>query len=311
MADPHIITDDQIVNLLDTLDIRGCLERMFLSQAYGRAMQPPQTISLFPDDAGDFITYLGVLADDGVFGAKLSPYIPSGGDALVTAWTVLMSMKTGQPLLLCDSKRLTTERTAATTIIAAEKLARPDSRVLTIVGTGAVGMAHLRYAAGIRNWSELRLASPNALSREDLPKEVKGIPVHIYDNADLASAGADVVMLCTSSGEPVIDAAALASTTLITSISTNVSNAHEIDPALLHDLDVYCDYRGATPTSAGEMKLAAAAGWDAAQIRGDLPELMRGEAPAPSWQRPAFFRSIGLGLEDVAAAYAVLSALRN
>lgn len=310
MSVPHIITDDQIVTLLGKLDIRRCLERMFTSLAQDKATQPPQTLSLFPGDSGDFITYLGVMTDDGVFGAKLSPYIPNGGKAIVTAWTVLMSMETGQPLLLCDAKRLTTERTAAATVIAADKLARKEARILTVVGTGAVGLAHLRHAATIRNWSELRLASPVALTQDALPKEVAGIPVRLYDNADLAAAGADVVMLCTSSGTPVINAAALAPTTLITSISTNVANAHEIDPSLLANLDVYCDYRRTTPASAGDMKLAAAVGWLPEQIRGDLPELMAGTATAPSWQRPAFFRSIGLGLEDVAAAFAVLSAIR-
>ncbi|MBN9046347.1 MAG: ornithine cyclodeaminase family protein [Rhizobiales bacterium] len=310
---PIILDDAAIRKLLGKLDIRGLLERMFRSLGEGTATQPPQTLSLFPANAGDFITYLGVLAGEKVFGAKLSPYIPADGKALVTAWTVLMSMETGEPLLLCDSKRLTTERTAATTAIAADLLARPDSRTLAIVGTGAVGQAHLRYAENIRQWQEVRLYSRHAHERSELPDRLStGCPVRLAADADAAIADADVVMLCTSSGTPVIDTKLLRRNALVTSISTNAANAHEIDPAALAGFDVYCDYRATTPASAGEMKLAAAAGkWSPDRLRGDLPELMTGRAEKPSGERPAFFRSIGLGLEDIAAAVAALAAARG
>lgn len=312
-AQPRILNASDIDDLVGRIDVRGVLEDMFRSLADGQAVQPPQTVSLFPGNNGDFITYLGVMAGQNVFGAKLSPYIPGEGKALVTAWTLLMSMESGEPLLLCDSMRLTTERTAATSVIAADHLAGEDAGVLTIIGTGAVGLAHLRYAQAIRPWSEIRLCSPSAAGKPDLPKRTEqGTPIVIGTDANAAAAGADVVMLCTSAGEPVIDVTGLKPGAVVTSISTNVPNAHEVDPAALNGLDVYCDYRATTPASAGEMKLAAAAGtWSAEALRGDLPELVAGRAAAPSGDRPVFFRSIGLGLEDVAAALAVLRGLED
>ncbi|MBY4859035.1 ornithine cyclodeaminase family protein, partial [Burkholderia contaminans] len=121
---------------------------------------------------------------------------------------------------------------------------------------------------------------------------------------------ADVVMLCTSSGTPVLGDGMLTRPALVTSISTNVARAHEIPPAWLPDMDVYCDYRHTTPASAGEMQIAAAEhGWDAARIAGDLPALVAGTCPAPSYARHAFFRSIGLGLEDIAIAHALYTHL--
>jgi len=312
MTQPIVLGEAEIEALLPKVDIRSVLERMFRSLADGNAVQPPQTLSLFPKDAGDFITYLGVLADEKVFGAKLSPYIPGDGKALVTAWTLLMSMETGTPVLLCDSKKLTTERTAATSVIAADVLAPKDASILTIVGTGPVAMAHLRYAKNIRGWKEVRIASPNIDRRADLPASISsGVAVTRYTDADKAVEGADVVLLCTSSGKPVINAKSLSKAAVVTSISTNVANAHEIDPAALQGFDVYCDYRATTPASAGEMKLATAAGqWSVDALKGDLPELLAGRAELPSRQKPAFFRSIGLGLEDISAAVALLAAAR-
>lgn len=310
MHQPIVLSEDAVDRLLAKVDVRSAIERMFLSLGQRQAVQPPQTVGLFPGTGGDFITYLGVLAPEKVFGAKLSPYIPRDGKALVTAWTVLMSMETGTPLLLCDAGKLTTERTAATTAIAVDRLARADAEILTVVGTGPVGLAHLRHAAGLRRWREVRLCSPSARDRPGLPDALAdGTPIRILTEADEACAGADAVLLCTSSGRPVIDVSALSDGALVTSISTNAADAHEIDPAALSRLDVYCDYRATTPASAGEMRLAAAAGtWSADRLVGDLPELLGNRAPAPSGTRPVFFRSIGLGLEDVALAAAILKA---
>ena len=312
MMQPIVLGEAEIEALLPKVDIRSVLERMFRSLADGNAVQPQQTLSLFPRDAGDFITYLGVLADEKVFGAKLSPYIAGEGKALVTAWTMLMSMETGTPILLCDSKKLTTERTAATSVIAADLLAPKDASILTIVGSGPVAAAHLRYAHSIRAWKEVRIASPNIERRADLPAAIdSGVSITKYTDADKAVDSADVVLLCTSSGKPVISTNVLSKAAVVTSISTNVANAHEIDPAALKDFDVYCDYRATTPASAGEMKLAVAANqWSVDALKGDLPELLAGRAELPSRQRPAFFRSIGLGLEDIAAAVALLAAAR-
>ena len=90
---------------------------LVLALAAGHAVQPPQQLVEFPAGKGDFINYGGVLAEDRVYGVKTSPYIVREQGPLVTAWTLLMSMQTGQPLLLCDAGELTTARTAATTAV--------------------------------------------------------------------------------------------------------------------------------------------------------------------------------------------------
>jgi L-arginine dehydrogenase len=99
---------------------------------------------------------------------------------------------------------------------------------------------------------------------------------------------------------------------LITSISTNVANAHEIAPSALSQMDVYCDYKATTPASAGEMKLASEqANWTSAEVKGDLADLVNQDVEKPSYQKPVFFRSIGLGLEDIAMAYGIWTQLES
>jgi L-arginine dehydrogenase len=317
---PFIVQHDAVRDALPALDVRGALAGMFRALHREQAVQPPQSLTLLPGNAGDFITYLGAIAEAKVFGAKLSPYLVTHAQPIITAWTALMSMETGQPLMWCDAGLLTVERTAGATALAVEHLAAPGARRLAIVGTGALGHAHLRHIAPLRPWESIRVFSPGlAAHAQDAAHAgtaaqraavtaVTALDPRVSVSATLEDCvrDADVVALCTSSGTPVLADGMLNKPALITSISTNVANAHEVPPAWLPDMDVYCDYRRTTPASAGEMKLAAELhGWSAQNVVADLPELVSGNAKLPSYRRHALFRSIGLGLEDVAIAYAL------
>jgi L-arginine dehydrogenase len=290
------------------------MREAFRSLGGGTAVQPPQTLTLLPQDAGDFITYLGVLAEAKVFGAKLSPYLSRPGGGLVTAWTVLMSMETGQPILLCDSKQLTVERTAATTALAVDLLAPQSAARLSVIGAGPVAKAHIRHIQRLRQWRDIRIYSRNFARSPEGGEVMALIDDRIQPETTLHRAidDADVILLCTSSGTAIIDPVSLRKPALITSISTNAPKAHEVPPGSLGDMDVYCDYRATTPSSAGEMQIAMAEyGWSATSVVGDLPELTTGTAALPPYDRHVFFRSIGLGLEDIAMAHALAHLAQN
>jgi L-arginine dehydrogenase len=296
--------------VLPKVDTLGAMRALFSELGQGQAVQPAQTLTLFPEDKGDFITYQGASTGANLFGAKLSPYLVQPGAPIITAWTVLMSMETGQPLMLCDSGELTTERTAGTTALAVDHLAKPEAKTLTIIGSGKGAQAQLRHTLALRDWSEIRVFSPSLAQNSALQQQWQALDPRVSCAGTAADAGqgADVVLLCTSSGTPVFDTTAVTPGTLVTSISTNVANAHEVDPAFLADAEVYCDYRATTPASAGEMKLATEAGWSASAICGDLAELQTEACPTPTGDKPVFFRSIGLGLEDIFMARAVYDA---
>ena len=309
---PIILNADQVSALIGKIDLAAELRAMFVELGQKQAVQSAQTVTLFPEDRGDFITYMGAQGQSGVFGAKLSPYLVTGGKPIITAWTVLMSMETGQPLLLCDAGQLTTERTAGTTALAVELLANPKATRLAIIGAGSVAQAHYRHVKGLRDWQTVRVYSPGLGSDDTKQGNWRNLcsDVSFAASAEAAAADADVVMLCTSSGTPVIESSAFGANTLVTSISTNVAQAHEVTPEWLTTAQVYCDDRATTPNTAGEMVLAAQNhGWTAEAILGDLAELTNGAAPKPDAGKPSFFRSVGLGLEDIAAAQAVLRCL--
>lgn len=297
---------------LDHKDVKAALRSAFAGLATGTSVQPSQTVTVFPGDAGDAIFYPGALLDAGIIGVKISPYLASlarAGQSPVTAFTLLLSAETGQPVLLCDSLALTTVRTAATTSLALDYLIPDDAKRLTIIGSGPVATTHLDYVAHQHPWEHISIYSPaladpahtmHANRRSAI--DALGLDVTVSNSAAQAAEGADVILLCTSSGKPVLDSEHITNAKVVTSISTNVPGAHEIDPKILTDLDVYCDYRLTAPTTAGDLILAADHGWTADAVVADLPELITGAAARTLTSGTRYFRSTGLGVEDLAIA---------
>lgn len=306
------LTEKEVLEVLPKVDVFSTVEAMFGALGRNEAVQPKQVQTLFPDDKGDFINYSGVWMSAGVYGLKTSPFIVQEKGYTVTAWTLLMSAQTGEPLLLADSSRLTLERTAATTAVAVKYLAKEDAKHLAVIGSGAQALAHIRYVNGLRKWESIRVWSLNSHELSEDKKEAfrqagNGL-VEFADTKAQALEGSDVILLCTSAADAVIHAKDIEGAPLITSISTNAACAHEIDPAMLSSMDVYCDCTATTATVAGEMKLAIEAGsWKPEDVKGDLGALVNHTAPAPAYDKPVFFRSIGQGLEDVAVALAVFN----
>ncbi|MGH8354516.1 MAG: ornithine cyclodeaminase family protein, partial [Pseudomonas sp.] len=270
-AIPFVIQQAEARRLLAQIDVHQAMRKMFGDLASGTAVQPAQQLVEFPNASGDFINYLGVLAEERVYGVKTSPYIKRDQGALVSAWTLLMSMDSGQPLLLCDAGELTTARTAATTAVAVEALAPQQATRLAVIGSGPVARAHLHHVKGLRDWQSIRLYAPSLAQYTPAERaELSALDprLQLSGSLDEAVAEAEVILLCTSSASPVLDPRRLSQAALITSISTNAPRAHEVPPQTLSEMAVYCDYRATTPGAAGEMLLAAEQhGWERASIR--------------------------------------------
>lgn len=309
MSPQPLLLDDRAVaqRLPEPAAVQAALRRAFADLAAGTVQQPPQTLLPLPDGASDVIVYPGTLAQPGLAGVKLSPYLahrPAG--QRVTAWTLLLSTDDGQPVLLCDSARLTVERTAGTTAVAVDALAPASARTLAVVGAGPVGLAHLRHLAAVRPWQRVLVSSPAlAAGHPGRLDALRALPLEVEVAADAAAAArdADVVCLCTSAAQPVLDLADTRDDALITSLSTNAPGAHELSGDDVARCAVYVDSRGGAPAAARELQALLEDG--RLDVVADLAELVSGTAPARPAGR-AFFRSVGLGLEDLAVAALLL-----
>jgi L-arginine dehydrogenase len=306
-----ILDADQVAQAVASIDVMNVLREAFVGLADGSCVQPQQTVAELPGAAGDAIYYPAVTGHGDSIGVTVSPFLAGlaeAGQPPVTAYTLLLSIENGLPTLLCDSMPLIAARTGATTALAVSRLATDAHRRLAIVGAGPIAESHARFATKARTWDSIAVHSrtiddpASAARRKAMAAAAPGAT--FVTSLDEAASDADVVMLCTSSANPVLDPMTLRAGALVTSVSTDGPNAHEVPPAAIPSMDVYCDYRATTPHAAGEMVLAAERhGWSPDSVVADLPELLSGrKKPTGDPARVSFFRSIGLGIEDIALA---------
>ena len=131
-------------------------------------------------------------------------------------------------------------------------------------------------------------------------------------SAQAAVADADVVVLVTSAKEPVVRDEWIADGTHICAVGACRPTQREMDAALVARGDLYVDSREAALVEAGDIVLAIKDGAiGAAHIRGELGEVTSRKIDGRrSIDRVTIFKSLGLAVEDVAAAHVVYERAR-
>ena len=133
-------------------------------------------------------------------GTKLVAFYPHNtGVPTHHATILLFKPETGEPLATMDGRLITEVRTAAVSAVATERLAKPNSSVLGIIGSGVQARSHLEALRLVRDFGEVRVWSPNR--SVEFARE-RG--VHAAASAEEAVQGADVVVTATTSQTPVL-----------------------------------------------------------------------------------------------------------
>lgn len=174
------------------------------------------------------------------------PANPARGLQTVTAFGVLADVATGYPLFLSEMTLLTALRTAATSALAARHLARPESSVMAMAGTGSQAEFQalaVRAATGI-NTLRIHDTDPEAMAKLSRNLAPMGFEVVPCTSTAEAVAGADVVTTCTAdkSLARVLDAAMVAPGTHVNAIGGDCPGKTEIDPQLLEQSTVVVEH---------------------------------------------------------------------
>jgi ornithine cyclodeaminase/alanine dehydrogenase-like protein (mu-crystallin family) len=203
----------------------------------------------------------------------------------------------GTPLALMDGAYITAMRTAGCAALSVKHLARTDAHVLTIIGAGVQGAAHLKMCSRVRDFNEVRIASYYFADAQKLAQTYPG--AHAVQNFEEAVKGADVVCLCTTSSTPVIEADWIAPGAHITSVGYTPPGS-ELPSEIITRARLFVETRRSfEPPPAGCSELA---GLDPAS--GDeMGEVLLGKRPGrQSKEEITLYKSMGHAIEDLAAA---------
>jgi ornithine cyclodeaminase/alanine dehydrogenase-like protein (mu-crystallin family) len=300
-----ILGHDDVVAALAPDPCAEAMAEVLAAHARGEAFFPLRNVVAPPGANGFFGLMPGWRGAHGdvpaAFGCKaivLIPTNPSRGLDTHQGTVTLFDGETGVPTAILDASAVTAIRTAAVTAAATRALARAGAEVLAILGTGVQGEAHLRAMGS--DFKEVRTYSPS---------QIGGAA-----SAEEAVRGADVVVTATSSREPVLKREWLAPGAHVNAVGASMPAARELDVATVAASALFCDSRESLRNEAGEFQLALKEGAIAGEehVRAELGEVLAGVRPGRTDdEQLTVFRSLGLAIEDLAAAQLAVATARE
>ncbi len=298
------------------LPMRACIDLMagvLRALAEDRALNPLRQAIRLPGGRGILGLMPGALAEPATFGLKCVSVFPGNHGTPYDShqgFVLLFEPEHGRPLALVEASEITAIRTAAVSGVATRLLAQEDARELALLGSGVQARTHLAAMLAVRGIRRARVWSPTARNREAFAERESarhGIAVEAAGSAKEAVAGADVVCTTTSASQPVLHGARLAPGCHVNAVGSSIASARELDTEAVVRSRLFVDRRESTLNEAGDFlfpRREGAIGDD--HIRGEIGELLLGRvAGRRSDDEITLFKSLGLAVEDLAAAHHV------
>ena len=291
------------------------VEKVFAAMARGVARNFPVVREALGHADALYGFKSGFDGADMVLGVKSGGYWPhNAGKGLTNhqSTVLLFDPDTGRLEAAVAGNYLTAVRTAAASAVSIAHLARPEARVLGMVGAGHQSAFQLRAAAEQRPFERVLAWNPHP---EMLPRlagvaaEI-GLPFEAVERARLG-AEADVIITITSAYEPLLKAEWIRPGTHIACMGTDTRGKQELAPEILAGASVFTD-EVAQSVSIGEAQHAVAAGLLSKAEIVPIGEVINGDHPGRrSAGEITVFDGTGVGLQDLAVAGAAVRRARE
>jgi thiomorpholine-carboxylate dehydrogenase len=211
----------------------------------------------------------------------------------------LVDPETGTPLAIMDGRLITEMRTAAVSAAATKLLASSDAKVLAILGSGVQARSHVEALRLVRKFQETRVWSPTREHAERFAREIGAKAT----SAQEAVRGADVIVTVTNSKTPVLKGSWLKPGCHVNAIGACRPDWRELDDEAMSNV-VLVDSREGAAKESGDVILSGT------KIYAELGEALVGKVPLRA-SETTIFKSLGMAVEDIAAAMLVYRATAN
>jgi len=228
------------------------------------------------------------------------PFNPSRGYQTVTAFGVLADVHNGYPVFLAEMTLLTALRTAATSALVARALARPDSQVMAMIGSGSQSEFQALAFRELLGINRLRIWDTDPASMQKFVRNLAplGFEIEVATSGTDAVRGADIVTTCTADKA---NAVVLADIDVVAGVHINAIGGDcpgktELDAAILDRSTVFVEYPPQTRIE-GEIQQRDAA-FPVTEVWSVLAGLSAGRV---SPEQVTVFDSVGFAMEDFSA----------
>jgi alanine dehydrogenase len=302
----HVIGADEIHRLLDYPGLIAALREMFRAGCEV-PLRHHHTVAV-PGGAPGTLLLMPAWRSGSSLGIKIVTVFPDNAKRSLPAVSgtyVLLDAVTGAPQALLDGTALTLRRTAAASALAADFLARPDSAVHLMVGTGALAPHLVAAHRTMRPIREIRIWGRNAAKAAALAERltVSGIAAVAVPDLAEAVATADIVTCATLATEPLIRGEWLRPGMHLDLVGGYTPQMREADDATVRRARVYIDTEAALQEAGDLVQPSRSGVLSREAIAGDLFGLARGHSFGRRDDAEITrFKSVGTALEDLAAA---------
>ena len=300
----------------ELLPMNSCVALMrdaLTALSRGDAVLPLRSKMFLPDQSGLLGLMPGYLGDPQSFGLKVVAVMPGNHGTPYDSHqgvVMLFGVEHGEPLAILDASAITAIRTAAASAAATDVLARRDAGDLAIIGSGVQARTHLLAMKEVRPLRRVRVWSRSRAHAERFAlEEAKsaGVAIEVAEGAEAAVKGADLICTTTSSKEPVLEGKWLAAGAHVNAVGACFPNAREVDTEAIRRARLYTDCRESCVMEAGDFIIPRNEGaFDDAHLVGEVGEVFLGRIPGRrSPDEITFYESLGVAVEDLAAAHAI------
>lgn len=297
------------------LTMPACIEVMaevLRATSRGDAVLPLRAAVWMPDRTGMIGLMPGYLATPASLGLKVVSIFPGNhGTAHDSHQGVVMLFDTahGTPIAILDASSITAIRTAAVSGVATRALAREDAGDLALLGAGVQAATHLAAMRAVRTLRRVRVWSRNRARAEQF---AAAHGVEAVATAQAAVADADLICTTTAAREPILEGAWLAPGAHINAVGACFATARELDTAAIVRARLIVDRRESALAESGDFLIPRAEGAITDHhIAGELGEVLLDRIPGRrDRDEVTVFDSLGIAVEDLAAAHYVYSRAR-
>jgi ornithine cyclodeaminase/alanine dehydrogenase-like protein (mu-crystallin family) len=273
------------------------MEKALMDFSAGKVIQPVRSV-ITVDPPGGFFGLMPARTPEGL-GLKIVTFYTSNVKLSIPthmATIFLVDPQTGAPLVVTDGRLITEMRTAAVSAAATKLLAPSDAKVLAIFGSGVQARSHAQALRLVRRFEEIRVWSPTREHAEQFAKEIGATAMSAED----AVRDADVIVTATNSKMSILRGEWLKPGCHVNAVGACRPDWRELDDEAMRNV-VFVDSREGATKESGDIILSGA------QIYAELGEALAGKVP-PRANETTIFKSLGMAVEDIAAALLVYRA---
>jgi ornithine cyclodeaminase len=309
----RVISGDEVRELLPYGDCVAAVESAMRSVSTGKVLMPLRQFMPLPTGQGALAWMPGYLGDPECFGIKLLSLFPANPAAGLSSHLGLYALyeaRHGRPLAVLEASVLTAIRTAAASVVATRALARSDSKVLAIIGTGEEAHSHVEAFQSVMPFEHVLIWGRNAIAASKLADHARSLgrcEVEVVPSVRDALARADVVCTVTSASEPVLSGSEVRAGTHLCLVGSSVPSKREVDDDCVAMARFFVDYRGSAMAQAGELLHAIRSGRvSETHIVAEIGAVLSGAvAGRRSATDVTVYKSLGVAAQDLAAAMLV------